>query len=112
MSSKEPGCEISTDQYIQLMRDHDIHFEGRILPDEWREYSATFKDIRHIGNIRSPDSVTTYEANDNFLIDLEERASNLIKGAWSSYSSRDTEMGWRERVEYPAFQSFETEIIW
>ena len=112
MSSTGKSRKLSVAHYIQAMEDHEVYFEGRMLPEEWGEYAGIFREIRRIGNIKPAEFVAQYDQNDPFVLELQENASRLTRGAWYCLNDSDTEYGWRKEVEFPAFESFEREITW
>lgn len=97
---------------MRAMRDHKISFEGRVAPEQWGDYGSLFQEIRRIGDIKPDDFYAQYDQDDPVILDLQEQASKLTRGAWYCLNDHDTELGWRKEVEFPAFECFEREIIW
>lgn len=112
MSTAGRRKNLSTPEYIRAMQDHGISFEGRVAPELWGEYCGIFQEVRRIGVIKPDDFYARYSENDPVILDLQEQASKLIREAWYCLSVRDNEPGWRMKVELPAFERVEHEIIW
>lgn len=111
-SKPEEGSKLSTVEYLRLMADFGIHFEGRILPEQWGDYTETFQEIRRIGKIGPSEFIANFPPDDEYIIELQVKASKLTKEAWKCLESMDSELGWRKEVEFFAFDYFDSEVVW
>jgi hypothetical protein len=103
---------LSTDDYLDLMNEYGIEFEGRILPEKWRHHAAMFEEIRRIGGLRPNEFSAMFHAGDEYLDDKTVNASELMREAWNCLENGGSEYAWRKDVEFKAFKRFETALIW
>lgn len=103
---------VTTEEYIDLMKQYGIEFEGRILPEKWGDYTLMFKEIRRIGELRPEEFSEMFHRDDEYFVDKMVKASKLVKGAWKCLQNMDSEYGWRKEVEFLAFECFDSEVIW
>jgi hypothetical protein len=108
----EENSKIDKNDYIDLMKDYGIEFEGRILPEKWGEYTAIFQEIRRIGGLQPKEFSEMFQPNDTYLVEKSIKASELVREAWNCLEASDTEYGWRKEVEFRAFSCFESALIW
>ena len=108
----EESSKADTNDYLDLMKEYGIEFEGRIVPEKWGEYTAMFEEIRHIGELRPKEFSEMFNPDDKYFVEKRIMASELMKEAWNCLESMDTEYGWRKEVEFRAFKCFESEVIW
>jgi hypothetical protein len=108
----EENSKINTDDYVDLMKEYGIKFEGRIMPEKWGEYSAMFEEIRRIGDLRPKEFNEMFLPDDKYFIDKTISASELVNGAWHCLEAMDSEYGWRKEVEFRAFKCFDSAVIW
>ncbi|KIW89574.1 uncharacterized protein Z519_09730 [Cladophialophora bantiana CBS 173.52] len=69
MNQPEENPKLSTEEYIELMKDHGISFEGRIQPEKWGEYTAIFEEIRRIGKMGFKEFTDMFHPEDKFAVD-------------------------------------------
>lgn len=114
MADAEPEADsnLATREYIQLMKDHEIQFEGRIVEEQWDKYSDLFQEIRDIGEIRPGPFFAKYASDDEYIVDKHAKMLEMMNSAWRCLEAMDSEMGWREQVENKAFECFDSEVIW
>ena len=112
MNQPEENSKPTTQEYLELMKDLGIAFEGRILPEKWGEYTAMFEEIRRIGGLRPKEFIEMFHPDDEYLVDKRVKASRLMKEAWHCLENMDSEYGWRKEVEFRAFECFDSEVIW
>ncbi|EXJ73840.1 uncharacterized protein A1O5_03602 [Cladophialophora psammophila CBS 110553] len=111
MDQPEENSKLTTEEFIELMKDHGISFEGRIQPEKWGEYTAIFEEIRRIGKMGSKEFTDMFHPQDKYAVDKAYKAVELSEKAWNCLESRDSEQGWRKEVEYRAFECFDSEVI-
>lgn len=112
MNQPDESSKLTTEDYLELMKEYGIEFEGRILPEKWGAYTAIFEEIRHIGDLRPKEFTEMFHPDDKYSIDKRVMAAELVKEAWNCLETMDSEYGWRKEVEFRAFKCFDTEVIW
>ena len=112
MNQPEENSKLTTENYIELMKNHGILFEGRIQPENWGEYTEIFEEIRRIGELRLKGFAEMYHPKDEYAVDKRYKAVKLSEEAWNCLENRDSEYGWRKEVEFRAFECFDSEVIW
>lgn len=112
MNQTEKKVKLGVDEENQLMRDFGITFEGRITPEKWGDYATQFQEIRNIGELTPHAFLDMYPPDDEYVIEKRVKAAELTRNAWRCIEFVDSEFGWREKVEFKAFEPFSSEIIW
>lgn len=108
--------QLSKEDYLRLSRKYNIRFEGRIIPEKWGEYAPLFNKIRSIGSITTAEFVQMHDEapakDDPYFEEKKIMVSKLVEGAWSCLKNMDSEIGWREMVEYKALERFSSAVVW
>ncbi|KIW19326.1 hypothetical protein PV08_03620 [Exophiala spinifera] len=107
----EEDTKLTPEEYLQLMDSVGYNIEGRTQPGLWGAYSSLFQDIRQIGRSNQEYFVKQFEQDDPYIVAKRIQANRLIEEAWSCFTKRDSEAGWRKEVEYRAFESFDSESV-
>ena len=112
MPQAEDGSKLSTEEYQILMKEFGIVFEGRIIPEQWGEYTELFQEIRRIGEIRPEEFIKKFTVGDDYIVEKQVMASKLTEEAHTCLEHMDSEYGWRKEVEFNAFECFDSEVVW
>lgn len=112
MNQPEENSRSTTEDYLELMNEYGIEFEGRILPSKWGEYSEMFEEIRRIGDLRPKEFIEMFPSDDKYLLDKRIMASKLVEESWNCLKAMESEYGWRKDVEFRAFECFDSEVVW
>lgn len=114
MADSRSGADSAsaTLEHLQAMRDHEIHFEGRIIEGQWGEYSDLFQEVRSIGEIRPAPFFAKYASDDEYIVNKHTMMLEVMNNASRCLENLDSEMGWREKVENKVFECFDSEVVW